>query len=77
MQETDFKWFLDNYDNLFHEYGPGYLSIKDKRVLGHYKTYAEGVKNTAKTEKIGTFIVQLCDGTEAAYTNYISSVDFA
>ncbi len=75
MQERDYKWFLDNYDMLFKEYGVKYLAIKNEKVLGAYSTYADAVKETEKTEKIGTFIIQLCNGDETAYTNYISSLN--
>ena len=73
MQDKDFRWFLDNYDGLYKKYGHAYLAIKNGKVLGTYETYAEGVRTTEKSEEPGTFIVQLCDGTEAAYTNYILS----
>lgn len=77
MQDRDYKWFLENYDDLFKKYGCAYLAIKNATVLGAYKTYAEGVRNTEKTEELGTFIVQLCNGDENGYTNYIASMDFA
>lgn len=73
MQDRDFQWFLEHYDELYEKYGRAYLAIKNSKVLGAYPTYAEGVRATEKTEELGTFIVQLCDGTEAAYTNYILS----
>ena len=75
MQEKDYKWFLDNYDNLFEDYGHKYLAIKNQTVLGAYSSYADAVRTTARTEELGTFIVQLCNGNETAYTNYISSLD--
>lgn len=74
MQSQDFKWFLKNYDNLFQQYGICYLSIKNKKVLGAYSTYGEGVRNTK--EKLGTFIVQLCNGRKDGYTNTITSMNF-
>lgn len=77
MQSTDFEWFISNYDDLFRKYGRTYLSIKDKKVLGQYNSYADGVRTTARSEELGTFIVQLCDGTKTAYTNFIASVNFA
>ena len=76
MQKLDFKWFLDNYKNLFEQYGISYLAIKNQKVIGSFKSFAEGVEKTLKNEPIGTFIIQKCDGTEAAYTNYISSMNF-
>ena len=75
MQEMDYKWFLNNYNSLFEEFGPQYLSIKDKKVLGAYPTYADAVRATVKTEELGSFIVQYCNGKENAYTNYISSLN--
>lgn len=74
MQEKDFKWFLDNYNELFKQYGNSFLAIKKGQVLGKYDSYAEAVRRTLEHEDIGSFIVQKCDGTEAAFTNYISTV---
>lgn len=77
MQKDDFKWFLKNYDDLFKKYGSTFLAIKDKKVLGSYSSYADGVNQTLKSEPLGTFIVQFCNGNESAYTNYISSMNFS
>ncbi len=73
LQETDYKWFLENYKKLFEEYGDSYLAIKDQKVLGVYASYAEALHETEKTETIGSFIVQYCNGDETGYTNYIAS----
>ena len=74
LQDQDYQWFLDNYDNLFREYGRTYLAIKNAKVLGSYPSYADAVKNTEKNEELGSFIVQYCNGEESGYTNYISSM---
>jgi len=71
-QNADYEWFLTHYAELYQKYGEAYIAIKNQMVLGAYETYAEGVRGTLKTEKIGTFIVQLCGEDESAYTNYIS-----
>lgn len=77
MQDSDFKWFLENYELLFEKYGSSFLAIKDKNVLGVFKTYAEGVKQIMKKEKIGTFIVQQCLADKIAATNaFVASIDF-
>lgn len=77
MQEKDFIWFINNYDRLFQEYGASFLAIKQESVLGRYDSYAEAVKETSKTNSIGSFIIQKCDGSEAAFTNYIATVFLA
>ena len=76
MQEADYNWFLENYDELYKQYGDTYLAIKGKAVLGSYRSYAEGVLSTVREEPIGSFIVQRCGRDESAYTNYISSMNF-
>ena len=77
MQTNDYKWFLENYNAIYEKYGVSYVVIKNKTILGTFETYAEGVRATSKTDEIGTFIVQKCDGNESAYTTYISSMCFA
>lgn len=74
MQNSDYKWFIDNFSSLFKEYGTAYLAIKNKSVIGVYKTYADGVRGSLTTEEPGTFIVQKCGSDESAYTNYIASI---
>lgn len=75
MQDNDFKWFLDNYEDLYSKYGNTFLAIKNGKVLGTYNTYADGVRETAKKEELGTFIVQRCDGTKDKNMNYIASMN--
>lgn len=76
MQETDYEWFLENYNELYAKYGDVYLAIKEKTILGVYPSFAEGVLSTMKKEPLGSFIVQRCGIDESAYTNYISSMNF-
>lgn len=76
MQNDDYKWFLENYEDLYKKYGPVYLAIKNKTVLGVYDSYADGVIATKKNESLGSFIIQRCGNDESAYTNYISSMNF-
>ena len=77
MQNSDYRWFVENLPVLYKKYGTAYLAIKNQAVLGVFRSYADGVKITSKTEELGTFIIQLCGGDESCYTNYISSMNFA
>ena len=72
---TDFKWFVDNYQALYEKYGHKFLAIKEKQVIGAYDSFIDAIENTE--EEPGSFIVQECNGNESAYTNYISSWNFA
>lgn len=55
-----FHWFLDNRDFLYKTYGHVFLAIKNKEVIGVYNSRLEGLLETEKKEKIGTFIIHEC-----------------
>ena len=76
VQAQDFQWFKENYEEISRQYGNCYVVIKGQKILGTYPTYAEGVREAKKTEPLGTFIVQQCNGKETGYTGYIASTDF-
>ena len=76
MQDKDFEWFVQNYKDIYEKYGDTYVAIKNQNILGSYPTYAEGVRETSKTEPLGGFIVQYCNGDVSGYTGYITSMPF-
>jgi hypothetical protein len=69
----NFTFFLENYDDLYHQFGHSFLVIKNKEVIGVYNDFAKAVAETKKHEKIGNFIVQECNGNDSGYSNYIAS----
>lgn len=73
MQLDDFNWFLKNYNDFYTMYGICYIVIKQKTILGTYNDLGTAIKETLKSEPIGSFIVQLCNGDKSGYTNYIAS----
>ena len=76
MQDNDFNWFLEHYNELYERYGRSFLAIKDERVLGTYDSFKKAVDATLLTEEAGTFIVQECNGEESAYSVHIASMNF-
>ncbi len=66
-QENDFLWFEKHYPEFQKRYGNVFLAIKNKQILGVYKTYSEGVHAASQTEELGTFIIQECSTTRKAY----------
>ena len=74
MQKQDFRWLKEHLAELYAEYGVCYLAIKNQKVLGSYKSLGEGVRETAKREPMGTFIVQECGPDESVYTARITSI---
>ena len=72
----DFAWFKENYPEFQNKYGHSFIAIKNKRILGVYNTYGEGVRETMKTEELGSFIVQACSPNNIAYQCSIASMNF-
>lgn len=72
-RNSDFEWFLDNYNNFYKEYGRKIIVIKNQSVLGVFDDKNSAIDETIKKHRLGTFIVQECNGDETGYTNYITS----
>ena len=70
---SDFLWFIDNYEILHQNYGHKFFVIQNKKILGVYDTVCSAIDETTQEHELGTFIIQECDGTEAAYTATINS----
>ena len=63
----DFAWFKEHYTDFQKKYGESFIAIKTKKILGVYDSYGNGGRETAKTEELGTFIVQECSPDYNAY----------
>lgn len=72
----DFAWFKEHYTEFQDKYGKSFIAIKNKKILGVYDNYGTGVRETAKTEDLGSFIVQECSPDYVAYQCSISSMNF-
>ena len=72
----NFDWYVANYRDLCKKYGDCFLAIKNCNVIGVYNTFSDAVEQTLKTEEVGTFNIQECNGEESAYTCWISSMNF-
>lgn len=75
--DSDFDWFVAHYSELYEQYGKCFLLISEQRVLGKYADYKSAVRDGVLKRGYGSFIVQECNGSDLAYTNYISSMCFA
>lgn len=75
MQE-DFEWFEEHYEEFQNRYGDAFLAIKNKAIIGVYDSYGNGVRETQKTEPIGSFIIQECRKDKIAYSCCIASMNF-
>ena len=78
MLEKEFQFYLNNQDRLVKEYNGKYIVVKGEDVLGAYISEAEAFFETSKQHEAGTFLIQLCQPGDEAYTQtYHSRVAFA
>lgn len=70
---NDFNWFVENYKRIYEEYGKNIFVIQNKKILGIYNDKNIAINIASQTYRLGTFIVQECNGDESGYTNYITS----
>ncbi len=75
--EKEFKYYIKNQKDLVKKYNGKFIVIKNEKVIGSYDDEIRAVEETAKTEKLGTFLVQKCEPGKDSYTQtYHSRVTF-
>lgn len=73
MLEAEFSYFIENQPELLKDYLDRYVVIKDNRVIGDYATISEAFRATSKHHELGTFLIQLCNHGDKAYTQTFNS----
>ena len=73
MLEKEFKYYLDNQDELVKKYNNHVLVIIDNNVVAYYDDFEEAVLESAKQYKVGTFLVQKCTAGNKDYTETFHS----
>jgi hypothetical protein len=68
-QSEDYKWFIENHEELVNLYKNKYVVIKNKEVIATADTIEQGIEKALDMDcELGTFIVQLCTEGDSAYT---------
>ena len=65
---NDFKYFVSIYQDLYNKYGKSFIALKNKKMLGAFKTVNETIQALSDKYKLGTYIIQECNGDESGYT---------
>ena len=74
----EFKYYLDNQQELVEKYEGKVLVIKDQQVIGVFDSELQAVEETSKEHALGSFLVQKCEPGEESYTQtFHSRVVFA
>jgi len=71
--EKEFKYYLDNQDELVKKYNGKFIVIKNQKVIGNYSTELEAIKKTSQKEKLGTFLIQKCEPGVDSYSQMFHS----
>jgi len=73
MQDQDYEYFLQNTADFYRRYGPKFLAIKNKGVIGVYDDFNDALDKTLKTEQWGTFLIQECLKDKKDAVHYFQS----
>lgn len=68
MLEQSFKYFIDHQDELVKKYPNKYLVIVGEEVVGVYDSDEQAYFDSLSKYAPGTFLIQLCEAGESAYT---------
>lgn len=66
-RDQDFDYFVDNYQNIYKQYGHSFIAIKNKHILGSFNSIMDAVNKLSNKYQVGTYIIQECTGKESAY----------
>jgi len=75
--EKEFKYYIENQDELVKQYNGKFIVIHNLKVIGSYDSELDAIQKTSKKHKLGTFLVQKCEPGHDSYTQtYHSRVAF-
>jgi len=79
MLDTEFKYYIDNQDEIVKSYNGKVVVIKDNKVVGAYDSDEDAYFESIKKYKQGTYLIQLCTPGDGAYTirNFHPDIRFA
>lgn len=70
-RQIDFDYFIQNYKELYQQYGHKFLAIKNKEVLGDFDSVPDAISQLSKEYEIGSYIIQECTDDDSAYRTTI------
>ena len=71
--KEEFEYYLSKQSDMVKKYNGKVIVIKNKTVIGVYENQLQAIKETQKTHKIGTFLVQKVEPGDSAYTQTFHS----
>lgn len=75
-QDNDYKWFLENQDQLFSQYPNQFIIISEATVLAACDSFEDAMKKALDIKKAGEFIIQQCIKSNGPIQYYNRAVFF-
>ncbi|MDO8368376.1 MAG: hypothetical protein Q7T20_16360 [Saprospiraceae bacterium] len=76
LLEEEFQYYLDHQVDLSNKYPGKVLVIKGKTILGVFDDNLTAYNTTIKEHQVGSFLIQLCNSGNQAYTATYHSAIF-
>ncbi len=73
MLEKEFKFYLDNQNDLLKEFLNKYIIIKDQKVVASFETKQEAYDYATEKFELGTFLIQHCLPGDLGHTQTFHS----
>jgi len=73
MLEKEFRYYLDNQNELVEKYHGKHLVIVGENVVAVYETKEEAYFEAQKKYDLGTFLIQFCEKGDSSYTQVFHS----
>lgn len=73
MLEKEFEYYINHQDELLRIYNGKYVVIKGEEVIGSYDSIEDAYTESEKIHELGTFLIQLCEPGDDAYTETFHS----
>jgi len=77
MLDKEFKYYIDNQDEIVKSYNGKVVVIKDDKVVDAYDSNEQAYFESIKKYKLGTFLIMRCSPGSDAYTVNFPNVIFA
>ena len=71
--KPEFDYYLEHQEEIVRQYRGQYVVIKGRRVIGAYADEQSAISETAKTEPLGTFLVQQAEPGSGTYSQTFHS----
>lgn len=68
MLKEEFKYYLENQEELVKKYNGRYIVIMNKEVVDDYKTLLEAYLKSKEKYGLGNFLIQHCTPGKESYT---------